>query len=57
MQTTEDTQIERIQAMTEREKERFVKIFFHQAIDTSTQNLYATREIHDTTEWTRQTSY
>ena len=54
MHTTERKQIERIQAMTEREKERFVKIFFHQAEDTSNQNLYAARGVHDTMEWSPQ---
>ena len=57
MNTTERKQIERIQAMTEREKERFIKIFFHQAKDTSNQNLYAARGIHNTTEWSPQFLY
>tara|TARA_Y100000385_G_scaffold282082_1_gene335910 strand:+ start:533 stop:712 length:180 start_codon:yes stop_codon:yes gene_type:complete len=57
MHTTEYKLIERIQAMTESEKERCVKIFFHQAQNTSNQNLYAARGIHDTAEWTRQISY
>jgi|TARA_B100000497_G_C7674235_1_gene407145 hypothetical protein len=56
MHTTERKQIERIQAMTEREKKRFVKIFFHQAEDTSNQNLYAARGVHDTMEWSPQVS-
>lgn len=57
MHLTERKQIERIQAMTEREKERFFKIFFHQAVDTPNQNLYDARGIHDTMEWSPQVSY
>ena len=56
MHSTERKQIERIQAMTERERERFVKIFFHQAVDTSNQNLYDARGIRDTMEWSPQVS-
>tara|TARA_B100001093_G_scaffold496558_1_gene542380 strand:+ start:793 stop:984 length:192 start_codon:yes stop_codon:yes gene_type:complete len=56
MHLTERKQIERIQAMTEREKERFLKIFFHQSVDTSNQNLSTARGIHDTMEWSPQVS-
>jgi hypothetical protein len=56
MHTTERKQIEHIQAMTEREKEQFIKIFFHHAKDTSNQNLHAAKRIHDTTEWSPQVS-
>jgi hypothetical protein len=57
MQTTERKQIERVQAMTEREKEQFVNIFFHHAKEASNQNLYAARGLHDTTEWSPQVLY
>ena len=57
MQTTERKQIERVQAMTEREKERFVNIFFHHANDRSNQNLYAARGNHDTIEWIPKVLY
>ena len=57
MHTIERKQIEHIQAMTEREKERFLKIFFHHAKDTSNQNLHAANRIHNTTEWSPQISY
>ena len=56
MNSTERKQIERIQAMTERERERFIKIFFHQAVDTSNQNLHDARGIHDTMEWSPRVS-
>ncbi len=57
MQTTEHKQIERVREMTEREKERFVNIFFHHTKDASNQNLYAARGLHDTTEWSPQVLY
>ena len=57
MQSTEYRQIERIWTMTEGEKERFIKIFFHQVEDTSNSNLFAAKELHDTAEWTRQDLY
>ncbi len=56
MHSTERKQIERIQAMTESERERFIKIFFHQAVDTSSQNLYDARGTHDTMEWNPRVS-
>ena len=57
MQTTERKQTERVQAMTEEEKDRFVNIFFHHSKDASNQNLYAARGLHDTTEWSPQVLY
>ncbi len=57
MQTTERKQIERVHAMTEEEKDRFVNIFFHHSKDASNQNLYAARGLHDTTEWSQQVLY
>ena len=54
MQTTERKQTERVQAMTEEDKDRFVNIFFHHSKDASNQNLYAARGLHDTTEWSPQ---
>ena len=57
MQTTERKQTERVQAMTEEDKDRFVNIFFHHSKDASNQNLYAARGLHDTTEWSPQVLY
>ncbi len=57
MHTTERKQAERLQSMTEKEKEQFFRVFFHQAKDTSSQNLHAANGTQDTMEWNPQNLY